>query len=584
MSESVTTTLRNRSKEQPRTHSTEEALIEKLDSFLSSIEHRLEKFEQYFKVTGDGSVHIGNDESDKDHEKTNDSDLDDLDHHHDRRPRRDSSASISLIRSYSAYNLNKVHEQLMMVKDQVLRTSFTNLDFLYKTLDDKYNYLFNLAEEPLPTAVVAESGTSREILSTNIINTIQFFEQKLNHIDQLIKSKTPQATANYDKDAKFNRFRFFNFNKALKDAESGHLHYYQLPLSWRENKYIIYGYRFTMHHSDMFRSVFRFNHNESGNIWTHMFGALAVVYLGTVHFPATSVFAANSLADNLIVYMFLAAALECFVCSVFWHTYSGFAQLPIRSRFACIDYTGITVLITCSVISVEYCALANYPKLLTFYVGFSLLSGLGLLVFNWSAYFDRPECRPLRIGFFISLALLGGTTFLYKAYYEGLALAVFFYAPMAYNSLLWYWVGVIFYGGLIPERWRYDVIFNDDNCNHSHTSADVLLGHIENSGQEELEELEQELDEKDMCDGVAASSAGASGAHLEDEDNERYQEILAKHFPPQPMKTPYQNDFMSLWWVDYVCNSHNIWHVFVVLGALGHYVTLLGMFEIDAGR
>lgn len=559
MSETVTE-LRNR-KEHAKAVSTEELLIEKLDSFLSSIEHRLEKFEQYFQVIGDGS-------------------LEDDEIHNEKGPglRRGSSASLSSIKLYSAYNLNKVHEQLILVKDQVLKTSFTNLEFLYKTLDDKYNYLFNLAEEPqiqllLTQLLAADSGISRELLTTNIINTIQFFEQKLNHIDQLIKSKTPQATANYDKDAKFNRFRFFNFNKALKDAELGHLHYYQLPLSWRENRYIIHGYRFTIHHSEMLRSAFRFNHNEAGNIWTHMFGALAVLYLGIWHFPNTAIFGTNTVAGNLIVYLFLLAALECFVCSVLWHTYLGFAQLPIRSRFACIDYTGITVLITCSVISVEYCALANYPKLLFLYVGFSVLSGFGLLFFNWSAYFDRPECRPLRIGFFVSLALMGGTTFLYKAYYEGVTLAVYFFAPIAYNSLLWYWVGVIFYGGLIPERWRYDVIINeDDTCKHTHSSADILLGHIENAGQEEFEELEQELDEKDMCDGVESVTQA-------DADNERYQEILAKHFPPEPVKTPYHRDFMSLWWVDYVCNSHNIWHVFVVLGALGHYVTLLGMFE-----
>lgn len=577
MSESATATLRQRTAAKPmeRTFSTEEALIEKLDSFLSSIEHRLEKFEQYFQVFGDGPVHLEDDSHSKDMLTS----------------RRNSTASLDAIKNYSAYNLNKVHEQLMMVKDQVLRTSFTNLDYLYKTLDDKYNYLFGQTGEEHPEhaheksmdATRADSGTSREILTTNIINTIQFFEQKLTHIDQLIKSKTPQATADYDQDDKFHRFRFFNFNKALKDAEDGHLHYYQLPLSWRENRYIIYGYRFTLLHRDMCRSMLCFNHNESGNIWTHLLGALSILYLGIWHYPTTATFSGNTLAGNLIMYLFLAAALGCFVFSVFWHTYSGFAQLSVRSRFACVDYTGITFLITCSVISVEYCALANNPKLLIFYVGLSLLSGVGLLVFNWSAYFDRPECRPVRIGFFVSLALLGSTTFLCKGYYEGVKLALYFYTPMAYNSLMWYWIGVIIYGGLIPERWRYDVIINeDDTCKHSHTSTDILTGHIENSGQEELEELEHELDEKDMCDGLDTPACGdisAQSGTIADADEDRYQEILAKHFPPHPVKTPYHRDFMSLWWVDYVCNSHNIWHVFVVLGAVGHYVTLLGMFE-----
>lgn len=564
----VSASLRHRGPDKSELpHSTEEALIEKLDSFLASIEHRLEKFEQYFQME--------------------DAPLEVVDYAKDSASRRNSAASLTSIKSYSAYNLDKVQEQLLKVKDQVLRTSFTNLDYLYKTLDDTYNYLFFLEDRALPAP---DLGVSKEILSTNIINTIQFLEAKLSHIDQLVKSKTPQATTNYDNDDKFKRFRFFNFNKALKGAEDGHLHYYQLPLNWRENRYIIYGYRFTLDHASMCKSMFRFNHNEACNIWSHMLGAFTVLYLALVHFPSTPVFAANTWLDNAVMYLFLTAAMQCFVYSVLWHTYSGFAHLTTRSRFACVDYTGITVLITCSVISVEYCALAPYPKLLVFFVGFSLLSGMGLLLFNWSPYFDKPECRPLRIGFFVSLALLGFATSVFKGYYEGVGPALWFYAPVAYYSLVWYWIGVIFYGGLIPERWRYDVIINEDEtCPHSHTSRDVLTGHMENSGQEELLELEHELDEvdkKDMSDSAVSTSIAYrmsdDGIQVPETEDHRYHDVLAKHFPKEPLKTPYHRDFMSLWWVDYFANSHNIWHVFVVLGAVGHYVALVGMFVANA--
>lgn len=592
------TALRHRRTVSVERPSTEEALIEKLDSFLSSIEHRLEKFEQYFKVAEDASLW----DDSKDHVTS----------------RRSSSASATSLCSY--YNLNKIHEQLVVVKDHVLRTSVTNLDYLYKILDDKCNYLFNLGGEHVDTC---GGGSSKEILSTNIINTIQYFEQRLNHIDQLIKSRTPQATAHCGHDDKFARFRFFNFNKAVQEAQTRNLHYYQLPLNWRENRYIIHGYRFSLHHRDMLRSIFQLNHNEAGNIWTHMLGGIVVLWLGAFHFPRTAVFTANSLADNLVMYMFLAAALKCFVSSVFWHTYSGFAHASVRSRFACIDYTGITVLITCSVISVEYCGLANYPKLLGVYVGFSVLCGAALLFFNWSSFFDRPECRPLRIGLFVSLALLGGTAVLCKAAYEGFGAALYFYAPIAYYSLVWYWVGVIFYGGLIPERWRYDVIINEDPCHHSHTSSDVLTGHVENSGVEEMEEMEEEMEELEeleqleeqldeveeeiqqlqeleTMEEVIQELAETENMKANDQpfelrseepfphldafdsptptEDPRYREILEKHFPREPVKTPYHKDFMSLWWVDYVMNSHNIWHIFVVLGAVGHYATLVRMF------
>ncbi|GEQ71906.1 hypothetical protein JCM33374_g5592 [Metschnikowia sp. JCM 33374] len=625
--------------------SAEEILIEKLDAFLSSIEHRLDRFDQYFKLSGDG---ILEDEGTPELQPSTDNSP---------QARRSSSASLSSLKSFSMYNLNKVYEQLSMVKDQVLKTSVLNLEYLYKTLDDKYNYLFNQDGDEHPESTqpsYMESLTSnREILTNKIITNLTYFEQKLSHIDALIKSKTPQATANYDEDAKFNRYRFFNFNRALKAAQKGYLHYYQLPLSWRENRYIIHGYRFNLSHREMWKSMFHFNHNESANIWTHVLGALTICYLGLVHFPSTDVYANNSRMGNTMMFIFILAALECLVSSVLWHTYSCFAQLKIRNRFACVDYTGITVLITCSVIAVEYCSLYNYTKLFYSFMAVSIASGLAGFLFNWSPYFDRPDCRPFRIGFFVSLAFLGATTFLCKWYYEGIVTAFYFYSPLVYKSFIWYWAGVVFYGGLIPERWRYDIIINEDDiCGHEHNASDVLTGNIEHSGEEELQEVQasmasacskhghphqdgeaehpaspqspasdsvtgtpegkdpytgstREICEPQLCTGGVTSHDAASSAaigevkHCEeirqsdksgkgvtctcvpaalDDETMQKNDILRRHFPESPIQTPYHKDFLSLWWVDYILHSHNIWHVFVVLGVVGHYFCLLGMY------
>lgn len=557
--------------------STEELLIEKLDIFLSSIEHRLASFEQYFQLTNSES--LNNAELSEDLKSKQQS--------HSRR------SSITLIKSYSIDNMSRVYEQLKAVKNQMLKTSSTNLDYLYNLLDDKYKDLFSEASPESESAEPQKGVLNKELVSRKIITTIQYFELKLTDIDNIIKSKTPQATANYDEDERFNRFRFFNFNKALKDAESNYIHYYQLPLSWRENRYIVHGYRFTLHHTDILKLVFHFRHNEAGNIWTHLIGGILVLWVAFFHFPSTSVFKVNSFGDNAVMYAFLAAALQCMISSVFWHTYLCFANLSVRNRFACVDYTGITVLITCLVILAEYCALYQYPTLLTILVGLSVAAGAGGFFFNWLPYFDRPDCRPLRIGFFVSLALLGGSTVFFKAYYEGIILSLLFYAPITYKSLLWYWVGVVFYGGLIPERWRYDVIINEDeSCRHAHSSLDVFTGHIEHSGEEELADLKQDMQAIDqledanvlgqhyMPDGTHPDAApGADLLGIVDDEMAKYQEVLAKHFPAKPLKTPYAGDFLSLWWVDYIFQSHNIWHVFVVLGVLGHYSTVVGMFE-----
>lgn len=580
---SSSSVLTNRSKSSPE-KSTEELLIEKLDNFLSSIESRLDSFEQYFKF--------------------NENVLDDIEIDSDatkllsEQSRRGSSSSLTSIKSFSEKNLNMIHQRLDVIKQSVLKTSFTNLEYLYKTLDDQYNYLFASGRSMSPSEDGDTSADSisplnrKEILSKNIITTIQYFDDKLNQVENLIQHKTPQASIGYDKDSKFKYFKFYNFNKALKTAENGYLHYYQLPLSWRENRYIIQGYRFSMKHTTLFKSVFHFNHNESMNIWSHLLGFFVLLYITLVHFPSSKAYQMNTSTDNIAMYVFLAAAMQCLGCSVVWHTYSCFAKLQTRAKCACVDYTGITTLITASVIAAEYCSLYNYSTLLRIWITFSTICGVSGFSFNWSPYFDRADCRSLRIAFFMGLAFLGVSAFFCMCFYEGFVKSGLFFSPLIYKSFVWYWIGVVFYGGLIPERWRYDVIIDeDDTCHHSHTTSEILTGNVENSGREEIEEIELEIEEKDINEtdsllhddyeetNIPEPEEAPASDDVNSDHYHNYRDIIDSHFPVQPNLTPYHKDFFSLWWVDYVLSSHNLWHVCVVLGIIGHYSSLLEMYE-----
>ncbi|KAK6464622.1 hemolysin-III related-domain-containing protein [Scheffersomyces coipomensis] len=561
---------------------TEELLVEKLDSFLSSIESRLENFDYFFKFKKEESLGGGNRLGDSlipnnDYYLTTGGDKD-LDPYlgatqTPTHKRRGSSSSFNSLKSYSVSNLNLVHQRLALIKDSVLRNSFTNLEFLYKTLDDQYNYLFNPGDENdddldnrMLSPVTTATTNKKELLARKVIKTIQYFDEKLLQIDDFIKDSQPEATANY-RSSSLMPLRIYNFNKAVKSGKNGYVHYYELPLSWRENKYIIYGYRFSLDHKYLLSSIFHF-HNETMNIWSHLIGLFVMLYFVFIHFPQSDVFQTNSFQDNVIVYLFLAAAVKCLVSSVIWHTYTGCAHLDTRSTCACVDYSGITVLITCSIIAVEYCALYNYPKLLVTYMTFSCISGVGGLLFNWSPYFDRPECRSVRIAFFVGLAILGASSMLCKWFYDGVLSVFYFFSPVFYKSLVWYWFGVIFYGGLIPERWRYDVIIEENlamsGCEHTYDSIDVLMDNIERSGEEEIEEIEEEIE--DIIDKNEATQ-------------DKLKKIIKKHFPESPKKSPYHKEFFSLWWVDYFLASHNIWHVCVVLGVVGHYFCVLEMFR-----
>ncbi|CAH6723749.1 ADIPOR-like receptor Izh3p [[Candida] jaroonii] len=547
----VSTLLRNRTK--PKDASTEELLIEKLDLFLSSIESRLDRFEQYFKFTNLQDL-------DDDLKDLNESAIDDDDTADSFTPRSRSNSNASLQSFKNFAKLDLIHQRLKLIKSSVLKSSISNLDYLYKTLDDQYNYLFS-NESFSPSDL---SNYSKEILSEKIITTLHYFDEKLMHIDDVIQKKMKKPV---DTDGSiFNIFKFYNFNKALKLSQKRYLNYYELPLGWRENRYIINGYRFSLSHKTMLKSIFQFNHNESMNIWSHLLGVGLMVYLGMVHYPTTKAFELNSFQDDLVVYFFLACAITCLISSSVWHTYSCFAKLATRYNFACIDYTGITILITSSIIAVEYVSLYNYPKLLVSFVAFSIFCGVSGLAFNWSPYFDKPECRSIRIGYFVSLAGLGVGTMIVTVFFEGFIKGVTFFAPLFYKSFLWYWIGVIFYGGLIPERWRYDVIIDDDEtCDHDHTSSDVLSGNIEKSGEEEYEEIETELTQI------------LSNEQPENED-QKFDNIIQKHFPLKPKYSNYRNDFFSLWWIDYAFSSHNLWHMCVLSGVVGHYYCVLEMF------
>jgi adiponectin receptor len=301
-----------------------------------------------------------------------------------------------------------------------------------------------------------------------------------------------------------------------------------------------------------------------------MIGLVIVMYICVRDFPMTDVFLQNTRGDNLIIYGFLLAAAKCLVNSSLWHTYSCFAHYPTRKAFACVDYTGITVLITASIVTVEYCALYKYPKLLLTYVICAILCGAAGLLFNWSPYFDKPECRSIRIGFFIGLSASGASSLICKAFYDGLFSSLSMFAPLIYKSFIWYLLGVVFYGGLIPERWRYDIIIEEHmaNTDRTYLATDVIMEKLGHDGEEEMEELHQEFEE------IIEESA-----QDEKDEDEKFHELINKHFKSKLTKSPYCNNFLSLWWVDYFLASHNIWHICVVLGILGHYFCVLDMFR-----
>ncbi|CCE63402.1 hypothetical protein TPHA_0E03120 [Tetrapisispora phaffii CBS 4417] len=332
----------------------------------------------------------------------------------------------------------------------------------------------------------------------------------------------------------------FNHDVAFDLGKERHLHYYELPFPWRENKYIIHGYRFHDKFYQLILSVFNWYgvHNETTNIWTHMLAAFYLIYLLTVDFQKTFIVLDTEhvpATTKYIIYMFLGAGIKCMFASVFWHTFNGTTSIRLRPKFCCVDYTGITLLISASIMSAEYITLYDYPKAMSFYMILSGIFAVFGLYLNWSPKFDSPEARPLRIKFFVLLAAVGGLSFVNLVCLEGLSRAIWLFSPVTNKSVIYYIIGVFFYGSFIPERFRSDYLIDEKIPTTKELSSDV---HVITT-------------ERDL------------------------------HFRKNPTSTCHCIDhrvsFRSLWWVDYYCNSHSIWHIFVFLGVVGHYNAILDM-------
>jgi adiponectin receptor len=142
------------------------------------------------------------------------------------------------------------------------------------------------------------------------------------------------------------------------------------------------------------------------------------------------------------------------------------SELQTKQNMACVDYTGITVLIAASILTTEYAALYCDTGARNFYMALTAFSGLGGVAFTWSPSFDQPESRFKRLGFFVGFAVAGFLGFFHAAYLHGLVETFSFYFPV-FKSLMCYSLGVVVYSFLIPERWLPGSIFDYFGMSHN---------------------------------------------------------------------------------------------------------------------
>ncbi|MCJ1419005.1 hypothetical protein MMC32_005356 [Xylographa parallela] len=231
--------------------------------------------------------------------------------------------------------------------------------------------------------------------------------------------------------------------------EHGLIAYEDLPIPWRINPHIINGYRFSETKLECVRSAFRIS-NETVNIWSHFIGLLIVLSIAFHFYPTSVNFNQSSNTDIFFAAMFFFAACKCLVCSCLWHTMNSIADQTLMERFACVDYTGISLLIAASIMTTEYTAFYCEPTSRWLYIVTTFALGVGGVILPWHPTFNRADMAWARVAFYVTLGATGFAPVIQLNITRGSEWSYYFYAPVL-KSVAVYVAGAIIYALKMPE-------------------------------------------------------------------------------------------------------------------------------------
>ncbi|RPB25709.1 putative IZH family channel protein [Terfezia boudieri ATCC MYA-4762] len=264
---------------------------------------------------------------------------------------------------------------------------------------------------------------------------------------------------------------------AIKAARERRLiTYEELPFPWRVNPYIFSGYRFTETYADCVRSAFALS-NETTNIWSHALGFVIILSIAFYFYPASEMFSNHTTVDKLINGLFFLAAAKCMVCSTIWHTFSSISHQHIMERFACVDYSGISLLIAASIITTEYTAFYVDPVSRWIYISITFILGIAGMILPWKPTFNRADMRVWRVAFYVGLGATGFILMFQLTYIRSGEWTMSFYGPVM-KLILVYLCGACVYAAQVPEKYFpgcFDWIGGSHNIWHACVLGGILF-------------------------------------------------------------------------------------------------------------
>ncbi|KAJ4163298.1 hypothetical protein LMH87_005037 [Akanthomyces muscarius] len=409
---------------------TEESLLLKVDLFLSELERRLEFIERY----------------------------------------GDMSRDYNFSRAFST--LQAVRTRCSQASEEVIGAGRRRLHVMVETLETRYQ----------ETLAATESLHEKACVGIDLLEgMLSEFEERAHKLrEQSFANAATAAEAFMDEGFERAKRAALSLEEHIQQAvalakERRLLAYHELPVPWRNNPHIHKGYRFTETKLECVCSVFNIS-NEFINIWSHALGLVLVLACAFYFYPTSTNFSLSTKSDVFVAAVFFIMACLTLVCSVIWHTMNSVADVNAISIFACVDYTGISLLIAASIMTTEYTAFYCDPISRWTYMLLTAFLGIGGVIMPWHPRFNRPDMSWARVVFFVGLALTGFLPILQLLYTHGSEFVIDFYSPIL-KSVLVYLGGAVVYASKIPECW-YPGMFDYIGGSHNLWHAAVLGGII----------------------------------------------------------------------------------------------------------
>ncbi|KAJ3283459.1 hypothetical protein HK104_010375 [Borealophlyctis nickersoniae] len=244
-----------------------------------------------------------------------------------------------------------------------------------------------------------------------------------------------------------------------------------------DNLYIFAGYRRIQNsYIGCFKSLL-YIHNETGNIFSHLIGALTFLVLALAsHTFAMDVKESTRWPDYVVMTIFILSAVICLGLSTMFHTCCCHSQ-KVAHIWNKIDYVGIVILTVGSFIPSLYYGFYCSPTLQVIYsTGISVLGLVTCptkIMLCLSRTFSRPEYRLVRTLNFVALGLSGIVPVVHAAVIYGVRFMVDSLAAeyvLAMGAL--YALGAVIYATRVPEKFypgKFDI------WGHSHQIFHVLV-------------------------------------------------------------------------------------------------------------